>query len=356
MPTISLCMIVKNEEGMLEQCLNSVKGLADEIIIVDTGSTDRTKQIARKFTDKIFDFRWVNDFSAARNESLKHATGEWILILDADETLSEDDHSKIRAATKMGLSAGFTLLQRDYHSNSSMPGWQSGIGDSYEESRCATGWNPVPSLRLFKNHKNVAFKGRVHEGAHETVSKLGSITELDIPIHHYGKLDEDKLNEKNIMYEKIGKYKADEKEDFYSYLELGKQYFVNKKVDKAIEAFEKSIELKPNHYDSWFQLGSIYLKLGQLDKAISHLEKARSLKEDFAPVYSNLGIIYAQKKDFDMAFHNFHKVIKLNPKDATTFKNIGMCAHEIGDREMAYAAFKRAIELNPEYAKEIKLG
>ena len=73
MSTISLCMITKNEERYLEQCLNSVKEIVDEIIIVDTGSTDKTKEIAKKFKAKIIDFKWIDDFSAARNESLKHA-------------------------------------------------------------------------------------------------------------------------------------------------------------------------------------------------------------------------------------------------------------------------------------------
>src|SRR3989344_364212 len=87
--TLSLCMITKNEEQFLEQCLNSVKELVDEIIIVDTGSTDKTTEIAGKFTDKIYDFKWCDDFSAARNESLKHATKNWILVLDADEQLDQ---------------------------------------------------------------------------------------------------------------------------------------------------------------------------------------------------------------------------------------------------------------------------
>src|SRR3989344_2135515 len=88
--TISLCMIAKNEEKHLEECLNSVKELVDEVIIVDTGSTDKTKQIAKKFNAKIYDFKWVDDFSAARNESLKHATKDWILVLDADEVLDKE--------------------------------------------------------------------------------------------------------------------------------------------------------------------------------------------------------------------------------------------------------------------------
>src|SRR3990167_8792325 len=96
MSTISLCMITKNEEKWLEQCLNSVKEIVDEIIIVDTGSTDKTKEIAKKFNAKFFDFKWIGDFSAARNESLNHATKDWILVLDADETIAKEDLEKIK--------------------------------------------------------------------------------------------------------------------------------------------------------------------------------------------------------------------------------------------------------------------
>src|SRR3989338_64847 len=85
MSTISVCMIVKNEQQYLQQCLESVKNVADEIIIVDTGSTDNTKQIARQFTDNIYDFAWIDDFSAARNFSLSKAAKEWIFVIDADE-------------------------------------------------------------------------------------------------------------------------------------------------------------------------------------------------------------------------------------------------------------------------------
>src|SRR3989338_6646287 len=98
--TISLCMIAKNEEKHIEECLNSVKDIVDEIIIVDTGRTDKTKQIGKKFNAKIFDFKWVDDFSAARNKSLKHATKDWILVLDADEVVESIDLNKIKELTK----------------------------------------------------------------------------------------------------------------------------------------------------------------------------------------------------------------------------------------------------------------
>ena len=89
MITISVCMIVKNEEAMLRDCLKSIAPVADEIIIADTGSTDRTKEIAAEFTDKIYDFPWIDDFSAARNFVFSKATKEYIYTADADEVLDE---------------------------------------------------------------------------------------------------------------------------------------------------------------------------------------------------------------------------------------------------------------------------
>lgn len=91
MISVSLCMIVKNEEDVLERCLKSVAGLVDEIIIVDTGSTDRTREIATHFTNQIFDFPWQDDFSAARNEAFSHASMDYCMWLDADDVFWEED-------------------------------------------------------------------------------------------------------------------------------------------------------------------------------------------------------------------------------------------------------------------------
>ena len=94
MPTVSLCMIVKNEEAVLARCLDSLNGLMDEIIIVDTGSTDSTKDIAGLYTDKVYDYEWTDDFAAARNFSFSLATMDYIYAPDADEVL--DDINRMR--------------------------------------------------------------------------------------------------------------------------------------------------------------------------------------------------------------------------------------------------------------------
>ena len=96
MKEISLCMIVKDEEEVIGRCLGSVKDLVDEIIIVDTGSKDKTKQIISKYTDKVFDFTWVNDFSKARNFSFSKATKDYILWLDADDIILPEDREKFK--------------------------------------------------------------------------------------------------------------------------------------------------------------------------------------------------------------------------------------------------------------------
>ncbi len=96
-PTLSLCMIAKNEEDNIERALMSVRPVVDEMIVVDTGSTDRTKEIAQALGANVYDFKWTNDFSAARNFSFSKASGRWILVLDADEAISQLDYEKLRA-------------------------------------------------------------------------------------------------------------------------------------------------------------------------------------------------------------------------------------------------------------------
>ena len=95
---LSLCMIVKNEATRLPQCLRSVQAVVDEMIVLDTGSTDETPAIARQFGAKVFESTWQQDFAAARNEALAQVTGDWVLVLDADETLTPECVGAIRQA------------------------------------------------------------------------------------------------------------------------------------------------------------------------------------------------------------------------------------------------------------------
>lgn len=113
MATISLCMIVKNEEDILKRCLDSLDGLYDEAIIVDTGSTDSTKEIAKEYTDKVFDFQWIDDFSAARNYAMSKATCDYVYMADADEVIDEENRKKF-LVLKEALDKDVEIVQMAY--------------------------------------------------------------------------------------------------------------------------------------------------------------------------------------------------------------------------------------------------
>lgn len=164
MHTISLCMIVKNEEKYLEKCLSSIHDVVDEIIVVDTGSTDATKEIARKFTDKIFDFVWVNDFSKARNFSFEQATSTHILWLDADDVLLEDDRTKLKQL-KETLDPAVDAVMMKYNTGFDRDGH---VTFSYYRER------------LVKREKNF----RWQEPVHEYLSVQGVVTQADIAVTH----------------------------------------------------------------------------------------------------------------------------------------------------------------------------
>ena len=140
--SLSVCLIVKNEERFLAQCLKSIHGFAQQIIVVDTGSTDRTMEIAREFNAEIHAFTWCDDFSAARNAALEHVTGDWVLMLDADEELPMEQHANLLADMKRSEAIAYRLplINREHE---------------------AEGRDFVP--RLFRNAPGAFYSGRIHE-------------------------------------------------------------------------------------------------------------------------------------------------------------------------------------------------
>lgn len=192
MKEISLCIITKNNESTIRNCLNSVKNLVSEIILADTGSADNTKNIAREFTDKIYDFKWNNNFSEAKNFALEKASKEWILVLDADEVISEKDFEKIRNLTENNEYLGFAFTQRNYTNDIGSFNWVSSKGDNYSESKTAFGYSPTKMIRFFKNIPEIRFAGIVHDSVEKSLIKAGKFAEIDIPIHHFGLLNRGK--------------------------------------------------------------------------------------------------------------------------------------------------------------------
>ena len=324
MTSLSLCIIVKDEEDFVEQCLNSVKDFVDEIIIVDTGSTDKTKEIAKKFTDKVFQHEWPDDFSKARNISLKYATKEWILVLDADEIIAEEDLKKIRELIEDKDVDGCIFTQRNYTNNSSWINWVKCKEDKYTKG--FNGYRASKLVRLFRNNKEFEFRNKVHELVEYSIKeKGGELKETDIQIHHYA---ESKPKEKRLAtakkYFELGEEIIKENpNDARAYYQTGAFCLNNKDYEKAVEKFEKVVELDASYKGAHYNLARAYFKLKKIDKAEEALRKSIELKPRITAAYSLLGKILFDKKKIKEAIELLLKGININKNDIQLYNTLG---------------------------------
>lgn len=352
MPGISLCMITKNEQNFLEQCIRSIKHIADEIIIVDTGSTDQTKQIAEKLGAKIFDFKWCDDFSAARNFSISKATKQWILYLDADETISQNALPKIKELIKNKDIDGFAFKIRNYFKgNIKTP---KALNDSYKESRDYAGWHEAEIIRLFKNSKNIHFTNIIHETVADSIRKFnGKIKPVNIIIHHFGfvtEKSEQKTKKYIEMQEKQIQQTPDNPKPYY---ELGAIYLEQGNYKKAIELLEKAKQLLPDnilliHKYLYHDLGKAHFKIGNLESSKQVFEKAQSIDPDNYSTQFFLGLICDEQQDCPNAVRHYEKSIKLNPQNPSVYRNLGIIYLNQKDYDKAYEILAMAFELEPD--------
>ncbi len=228
-------MIVKNEEGVLERCLSSVQGLVDEIIIVDTGSTDNTKLVARKFTDKIFDFKWEDDFSKARNFAFQFASSDYIMWLDADDVVPPESLKKL-INLKEEIDGSVDVYMLKY--NTSFDEFNNPIFSFYRE-------------RIMKNDGTFVWNGFIHEA----IAPHGEIRYCDIAIEHRKDRPSDSWRNLNIYRKHIKRgEKLSARESYYYSREL----FYHEYYKKCIAQLNRTLLYE----DLWIEdrLGAIILK------------------------------------------------------------------------------------------------
>lgn len=331
--TLSLCMIVKNEEKHLVRCLRSVRDVVDEIIIVDTGSTDKTKDIATVFGAKLFNFPWTGDFSAARNESLKYATGDWILVLDADEVISSRDYDELKKLIGKSTSkpAAYAIVTRNYMSNVSVIGWTPKDGQYPEEA--GAGWVPSSKVRLVPRRKDVFFSNPVHELLeYSLITAKVPVSSCKIIVHHYGKLDMERDAQKGEDYYLLGKlkYESDPTNVKYIY-ELAKQAHLLKKYEESVALWLKLLSLietapqSPDYQiiaqisqgeplpEIYIQLASAYLLLNRYDEALKTAQRAmeaRVKQKEYVHIYAHCEIIAGS---LEKAFSALEELLKTKP-------------------------------------------
>jgi glycosyltransferase involved in cell wall biosynthesis len=271
-------MIVKNEEKHLAYCLNSLTPVADEMIVVDTGSTDKTKEIAVAFGAQTFDMEWINDFAAARNYSLEQAKGDWILVMDADEVISAQDYAKIRKLLIQKEKIAYTLVTRNYVHKTTGDGWVCN-DNSYIYEQGGRGWFPSSKVRLFPNNRNIRFEKPIHELVEYSLEKIGMGWKVcGVPVHHYGELDTAMAAAKDEQYYELGLKKMKESGgDFKSVWELAVQAGELGKFDESIELWHKVLGFKKREATVYFNLANHYLSLKNYAESYECSRKAYSL-------------------------------------------------------------------------------
>lgn len=330
MISISLCMIVKNEEKVLARCLNSAKDIADEIVIVDTGSTDNTKKIASRFTDKIFDFKWEDDFAKARNFSFSKATKEYILWLDADDVILSSDREKfIKLKSTLDKNSADVVMMK--------------YNLSYDE-------NGKPTFsyyreRLLKKCNKCLWKGRVHE----VIAPFGNISYSDIAISHKKeKIGYSKRNLnifKKMLQEGIA---LDTREMFYYARELYYHEMYNEAITEFNKFFERDNIWVENAISACIDLHNCYLKINDNKNAIEALFKSFEYDIPRANICCNIANFFFNKSDYNTAIFWYETATRLKPNingggfeqldcyDYIPYLGLCICYDKLNNYEMAY--------------------
>lgn len=296
--SISLCMIVKNEEKYLPACLDSLKPVVDEMIVVDTGSTDRTVDIATALGAKVLAFTWNGNFSDARNCSLAAAKGSWILVMDADEVLSERDYEVFRSIVTQSKrkEVAWSVMTRNYMVDSMQHDWTANIGE-YPRAERGIGWCPSPKTRMFPRDKRIRFEGHVHEFVEQSLKRLKiPIHHAPFVVHHYGHLDKNALEPKKQHYYELAKEKLRSRpDDTDAVAELAIQAGEVGRFDEALGLWDRVLVIRQNDKQAHFNRSHVLNHLKRYPESIDAAKQALkidpSMKE--SSFYYATGELYA---------------------------------------------------------------
>ncbi|GAX60017.1 glycosyltransferase [Candidatus Scalindua japonica] len=305
-PTLSLCMIVKNEEYFLPMCLDSVKDYIDEIVIVDTGSTDKTIEIAESYNAKIYHHPWENSFSKARNYSLKYATSDWILILDADEEIDKEDAHRLKEVIKDPLeseaSQRVDLIFIPVYSK-----FNNGKNLSIANSE-----------RLFRNHLGICYDGIVHN----TLRYSAPTRKENIRLHHHGynqdneQMERKFLRTSTLLKEQI---KNDPENPVphhnlaVSFLDRNMNSECIKEALEAIRLFELQNSDSQLRLLSYYSAGVAFYRINELSNAKKYAIKSLSFYSEYVDAYCLLSSIYFLQKEYDKCIETTKKYLDLLP-------------------------------------------
>nr|MBQ8252752.1 glycosyltransferase [Lachnospiraceae bacterium] len=331
---ISLCIITKNEEKNLDRCLSCIKDYPFEIVVVDTGSTDHTVEIAKKYTDNVYHFDWINDFAAARNFSISKASNDWILVLDADEFTYELD------------------LEEIYHLIEQHP---TGIGRLLRSSEDIIHSVTIDRVERLFNRNVYHYERPIHEQV-LPIDKKTKLYTYPIPLatEHAGYMGtREDINKKAMRNLEILLASEKDYPDAYTYYQIGQSYFIMSDWEKARIYFEKGLSFPLAPESEFVQLmvvnfGYSLLHVNRLEDAVKFFEEIYSYFDFYADFVFLMGYIYMKSGNYMKSALNFIKATTLScfhvegANSFLAYYHLGIVYEMIGNAEMALMFYEKA--------------
>jgi tetratricopeptide (TPR) repeat protein len=350
MPTLTLSMIVRDAARDLAPCIESVRGVADEIVIGDTGSVDSTIELARSLGARVFSIPWENDFALARNLVLAEAHTDWVLSIDADERLDPCAARLLPALLANQKFRAYQVPIRNYFLSLNEGIWDRPAKPNrspFPEARKYPAYVDHENVRLFRRVPEIYFVGRVHETVGIRVQETGGgLGRADFLIHHFG-LAVDRLtqNRKNLYYRDLSLQKVQEMpRNAQAHFELG---LVETSMESALRCFEIACELKPDFAEAWIYAGVMYRNLGRLQRALEALSQARKLAPTNSLIAESLGDVHYDLGNFQLAEEEYRRTRKLGPVRAGLESKLGLAQIRNGRAANGFGRLRKAIAREP---------
>ncbi len=344
MVTVSLCMIVKDEEAVLARCLDSVREAVDEIVIVDTGSVDQTKEIGRQYTKKIYDFPWNDDFASARNASFAHAEMDYCMWLDADDVMNKAERERfLRWKEQADGSADVVMMK-----------YAAGLDEQGKETFC------YYRERLLRRAKGFQWKGRVHEA----IETRGKVEYLDIRVEHHS--EKKQYGDRNLrIYQRM----REEGEEFSArdLFYYARELYYHRRYEEAVGCFLFFLDRKDGFPENQaeacrFAAYSLY-GLGREEEALKFLYKGLWYRAPGGELCCDLGKHFADRQMWEQAVFWYEAALHARKKEENggfvqeecygyvPYVQLCLCHSHMGNAEKAYECHKMSGKYKP-YGRE----
>jgi tetratricopeptide (TPR) repeat protein len=357
---ISACLIVKNEERWLSGCISCITKLADQIIIADTGSSDKTLEMLAQLNSQdrkleYFAIPWRDNFGDARNQTITLAKQPWILSFDADERIADRDietwRKYIQDVSSDSQYEAISIVRRNYIVNPAVSGFIPCKGEYAEEEQNFPGYYEERMVRIFRNLPHIRWRGKLHEMIDPSLK--AKINPSTLIFHHYGYTPlEERSRQKRQFYQNYGEQKIKENpKDWKAHLDLSAEYIQAGQMQSAVDVLTRARELNPTEIKVLANLAYALMELGQFDESRRMIDECLKIKPDDHDSLLNLAVGFMRQKKFLQAVNIFQNLLTKHPDSFLALKNQGLCYLHLQIPLKAIDSFEKALQILPSYTE-----